>query len=274
MILKKYRILHLTANLPGPLAVSRLASAGAQVTKIEPPTGDPLEGYYPDWYRSLHQGQNILKLDLKDSTSLTRMDEYLGKAHLFVTSVRPLALQKAGLDEVSLRSRFPKLSFIFLQGYPAPHENEPSHDLTCQAEAGLVSPGVLPRALIADFAAAERIFSASLLALLGFENGGAPTSTTITLAEMAQEFATPWKMGMTTPEGPLGGCLPQYQLYEAKDGWIALAALEPHFLKRALEVLALDAPDREKFTRKFREKTRAEWEALAKERDIPLVALK
>lgn len=260
-------------NLPGPLALSRLTQAGASVTKIEPPSGDPFEAYCPDWYRRLHQGQTIIKLDLKNAEQRKRLDVLLEDAHLFVSSLRPSALKGLLLDETSLKAKFPRLQTVRILGYPPPHEDHPSHDLTCQAEAGLLSPPAMPRALISDYAVAERVYATGLLALL--KSKSEPGSHwTVTLSEMAEEFATPFKMGMTDPNGPLGGSLPHYDLYPVKDGWIAVAALEPHFLKRLLGALGLEKPNREDFARIFKTKTRAEWEMVAKNDDIPLSALR
>lgn len=189
-----------------------------------------------------------------------------------MTSLRPSALKSLALDEESLRSRFPKLQLIRVLGYPPPNDEHPSHDLTCQAEAGLLSPPSLPRALIADYAAAERVYSTCLLALLKSKSDPG-SSWTVTLSEMAAEFATPLRIGLTAPEGALGGSLPHYNVYPAKDGWIAVAALEPHFLKKLLAALGLEKPSHKDFERVFKSKTKAEWEQLAKSNDIPLSAL-
>jgi len=271
--MKEYRVVHLTLNLPGPLALSRVAQAGAKVTKIEPPSGDPFESYYPEWYRELHQGQTVVRLDLKNAEQRKKLDAILKDAHLFVTSLRPSALKNLSLDEASLKAKFPSLQVVRLLGYPEPHEDHPSHDLTCQAESGLLSPPSLPRALIADYAAAERVYATSLLALLKSESEPG-LHWTVTLSEMAEEFATPLKKGMTTPEGPLGGSLPHYDIYPVKDGWIAVAALEPHFLKKLLTALELEKSSREEFSRVFKTKTKSEWENIAKTQDIPLSALR
>lgn len=267
--MKEYRAVHLTMNIPGPLALSRLAKDGVHVTKVEPPSGDPLESHCPEWYRSLHQGQTVVKLDLKQANAKEKLAELLRDAHLFVTSLRATSLENLALNETSLRKSFPKLQIIRILGYPSPRENLPAHDLNCQAEAGLLSPPTLPRALIADFAAAERIYSTSLLALLKLKS--APGSIwMITLSEMAQEFAIPLKFGMTSSDGPLGGSLPQYNVYEAQDGWIAVAALEAHFLKKLLAILGLEAPDHTDFVRIFKTKTKAEWRRIAEMNDIPI----
>jgi crotonobetainyl-CoA:carnitine CoA-transferase CaiB-like acyl-CoA transferase len=273
--LARYRVLHLTTNVPGPVAAARLAQAGAQVTKVEPPTGDALAHVAPEWYRSLHQEQKVLQLDLKSTDGLERFEELLQASDLFLTTTRPQSLEKLKLDWKSVHARHPRLSMLQIQGFPKPRENVAAHDLVCQAQAGLLSPPGLPRALIADFAAAERAFSEALLLLIG----GTGAHAAVTLQEAADGFAAAFRAGLTSPEGPLGGALPAYGIYPAKSGWIAFAALEPHFLSRFFQKLGLreDASlgkaSRENFEKIFLQKTAVEWEAFGEANDVPLAAL-
>jgi crotonobetainyl-CoA:carnitine CoA-transferase CaiB-like acyl-CoA transferase len=246
---------------------------GATVTKIEPPGGDSFQSHCPAWYAELHRKQKIVNLDLKSQEGQTKLDELLKDSHLFITSLRPAALKKLGLDTSTLHRLFPRLHLIQIQGYPSPNENSPSHDLNCQAEAGLLSPPSLPRALFTDFAVAERVLSLSLLALLKSARGEPATSTLVCMSEITQELAIPLRMGLTAPEGPLGGALPHYNVYRCKDGWIAVAAIEPHFLERLLALLKLSKPSQKDFEEAFLLKTRSEWEHLAEKSDIPLSKL-
>src|SRR6185295_5278442 len=76
-VLAKTRVIHLTTNVPGPATAARLAEAGAKVTKVESPAGDGLAIAAPHWYETLHRGQNIVKIDLKQAEGLKKMDELL-----------------------------------------------------------------------------------------------------------------------------------------------------------------------------------------------------
>ena len=134
------RVLHLTANFPGPLAASKLARAGAQVTKVESPQGDPFEKACPDWYAELHRGQTLRRIDLKSHQGLTELEPLLAESDLLLTSLRPKALAKLGLAWGALHERHPALSVVRVQGYRDEREDEPAHDLILQAEAGLLSP--------------------------------------------------------------------------------------------------------------------------------------
>src|SRR5262249_8587140 len=75
--LENIRVLTLAVNLPGPLAVARLRQLGAAVVKVEPPEGDPLARVKPDWYRALHEGQEVFRLNLKDAEGRARLDTWL-----------------------------------------------------------------------------------------------------------------------------------------------------------------------------------------------------
>jgi len=64
-----------------------------------------------------------------------------------------------------------------------------------------------------------------------------------------------------------------YGFYQASDGWVAIAALEPHFAERMLSELGLKKAERAEIERIFLQRGAAEWENWAAERDLPLVAV-
>jgi crotonobetainyl-CoA:carnitine CoA-transferase CaiB-like acyl-CoA transferase len=72
----------------------------------------------------------------------------------------------------------------------------------------------------------------------------------------------------------LGGGLPSYNLYRARDGWISLAALEPHFRQKLLDELGLQTADREELASVFLTRAAEEWQTWAAERDLPIAALR
>jgi alpha-methylacyl-CoA racemase len=271
--LHSFRVLHLTANVPGPLAASKLAQAGARVTKVEPPQGDQLALGYPDWYHSMHEGQTILKLDLKDAQARARMDELLAQCDLFLTTTRLGALKRLGLDWESVHTRHPQVSMLVIQGYPPPNENLPAHDLTCQAKAGTLTPPVMPRALVADFAAAERVVAQALILWIAARETGKGGYGSVALSQVAEDFSVPYKIGLTKEDGVLGGAHDGYGYYRASDGWVALGALEFHFLNRLKEKLGLESSDREALEKVFPTRAAKEWELFGKEHDIPIAAV-
>jgi alpha-methylacyl-CoA racemase len=267
------RVLSLAINLPGPLAAARLRGLGAAVVKVEPPAGDPLGQALPDWYRLLHEGVDILQLDLKAAAGRTSLEEHLSGCDLLLTAIRPAALCRLGLRWEELHLRHPRLCQVALAGYPPPDEEQPGHDLTYQARAGLVVPPGLPRTCLADLAGAERAVSAALGLLLARERGQEGQLAWVYLAEAATDFAAPLRYGLTTPDGVLGGALPAYSLYRARDGWIALAALEEHFREQLLRELGLSALDRAQLQQAFLQRTAEQWQQWGRSCGLPVAAV-
>lgn len=261
-------------NTPGPVAAARLAAMGATVTKVEPPAGDPLKSAARPWYDSLCAGQTVITLDLKEAVQRKHLDHLLAGADLLLASFRPSALRRLGLDWESLHARHPRLCFTGIIGYPPPLEERSGHDLTYLGGTGLLSPPALPRSLYVDLAGAERAVSVSVALLLNFARTSQSGCEFVSLYECAVELAQPLDAGLTVPSGVLGGGWPLYGMYQASDGWIAIAALEPHFAKRLMSELSLDAPDRAELERIFRARTTAAWEAWAADRDLPLIAVR
>jgi alpha-methylacyl-CoA racemase len=247
-------------NIPGPAAAARLHELGATVTKIEPPDGDPLALAAPGWYEQLAAGQEVVRRDLKRQP----LDDLLGEADLLLTSQRVSALARMGLAWDALHERHPQLCQVAIVG----EGERPGHDLTYLAGRGVLDPPRLPRTVMADLLGAERAVSVALALLLE----RAPSYVEVSLAEAADVLAGPLRAGLTAPGGMLGGGLPCYGLYEASDGWIALAALEPGFRRRLAEGLGVELT-RAALEKAFRSKTTAAWEAWALERDLPIVGL-
>lgn len=269
--LKGITVVNLALNLPGPAAAQRLHRLGAVVIKVEPPSGDPMERYHGAWYRDMAAGHAVERIDLKAEEGRACLHELLARADLLITATRPAALARLSLDWPSLRDRYPRLCQVAIVGYPAPRENEAGHDLTYQATLGLLAPPQMPRTLLADMAGAEQALSAALTLLLARERGKGSGYAEVALSEAAASMAEPLRYRTTSPGALLGGGLPEYNVYRTNDGWVAVAALEPHFKERLEGELA--AENRDEYQAAFLGKTSAEWEAWAQEKDIPIVAV-
>jgi alpha-methylacyl-CoA racemase len=259
------RIVSMALNVPGPVALSRAVADGAQAIKIEPPWGDPLATLCKPWYDDLHTGIRVEQLDLKSIAGARRIRELLEDADVFFASHRPSALARLRLDAASLAPDYPELRHVNLVGDTANPE-EAGHDLTYQARAGLVTDR-LPPTLFADMVGAERAHA--VLKEVMHHPGSARV---VGLFDALRDLAAPLYNGLTGPGHPLGGGNPAYGIYAARDGAIAVAALEPHFRSALYQGLGLqDGADPRAV---FATKTAAEWEAWAAQRDLPLVALK
>jgi crotonobetainyl-CoA:carnitine CoA-transferase CaiB-like acyl-CoA transferase len=268
------RVVTIALNLPGPAACSRLREMGAGVAKVEPPGGDPLEAYVPAWYRELHAGIEVLRLDLKSPGGRERLEGMLSAADLLVTAQRPSALARLGLDREGLARRHPRLCVVRIVGHGPPHEERSGHDLTYMAVHGLVSPPALPPTLFADMAGAERVASTALALLHARGSGQLAPHCDVALDDAARWLALPRHHGLTAPGTLLGGAHAGYNLYAASDGWIAVAALEPHFARRLAEALDVASLDAAALAARFARETASHWERWASERDIPIAAVR
>ncbi len=252
-------------NVPGPVAVARAVAEGARAIKIEAPWGDPLEHLCKPWYDELHRGVRVERIDLKSAAGLDRLRLLLQDADIFLASHRPSALARLGLDRGALARDFPPLRHINIVGDTARPE-EPGHDLTYQARAGLLQHA-LPLTLIADMEGDERAHAA-IKDVMPEPGAG----RIVGLYDALNDFAAPLQYGLTATGGPLGGHNPAYAIYSTRAGSIAVGALEAHFRARLYEGLGLaDGADPSDV---FKTRTAIEWEQWAASRDLPIAALR
>jgi crotonobetainyl-CoA:carnitine CoA-transferase CaiB-like acyl-CoA transferase len=256
--LRGLRILTLGLNLPAPVAAQQARQLGARVRKIEPPGGDPVRALAPAVYDELHAGVAVRELDLRESAGQRELRRELARADVLLTSFRPAALKRLGLDWRRLRAAHPTLWQVAIVGsLSAP--DEAGHDLTYQAQLGLVG-AQLPPSLWADMAGAQ----AALLALhqvqIGRLQQQAPRCLKVGLQDALAQAAAPRRWGLTAPGGLLGGALSRYAVMECVDGRLAVAALEPHFAARLPEPAWL------------RRQTVVQLNRLAADQDLPLLA--
>ena len=223
------RIVSLALNLPGPAALARLRALGADVLKVEPPAGDPMAHMCAPLYRAMHRGIERRTLDLKQADGRAALLAELAGADLLLTSFRPSALRRLGVDARSLGAVLPRLSTLAIVGARGRGAELAGHDLTYQAASGLLDTPQLPATLLADMSGALQVVEAALAALLQASRSGAGVALQVALTEAAAFAAAPRTAGLTAPGALLGGALPGYAVYRCRDGLVALAALEQHF---------------------------------------------
>ncbi len=260
-------------NVPGPLAAQRLCLLGAHVTKIEPPEGDPLRSFSPRWYAELTEGMIVEECDLKTAAGRTRLAELLARADLLLTAQRPATLRRLELAWEALHARFPRLCQVAIVGYPPPYQDRAGHDLTYLAAYGLLQPPALPITLSADLLGSEQAALAALAVLRERDRGGVGLYLEVALANAAKRLAAPLAAGLTASGGPLAGGFPGYHLYATKDGWVAVAALEPRFYRRLCEQLGVGVPSYEAFAACFAAEPNAYWASFARAHDLPIAVV-
>ena len=244
--LKGVRILSLALNLPGPAALMRCHSMGASCVKLEPPApkdmppgtpGDPMGFYNKATYAQLHEGMRVLNADLKTEAGQKALHRELAKTDVLLTSFRPSALVKLGLEWKALHKRYPALSQVAIVGAPGARAEEPGHDLTYLADNGLINGLALPPTLYADMGgslmASEAMLQAALQQSERYAGTGEPhprgTYLEVALSDAAAYLGLPRQWGLTRPTGAVGGAHAGYRVYACRDGRVAVAALEPHF---------------------------------------------
>src|SRR5258708_21383258 len=109
----------------------------------------------------------------------------------------------------------------------------------------------MPRTLYADIAGAERAVSTALALVIARDRTGNGQRVMCAIADAAAALAQPLQEGLTRPGAILGGGNPAYNLYAAREGWVAIAALEPHFEKKLGDKFALGPVTREPLTPLF-----------------------
>lgn len=269
-------VVSLAVNLPGPVATARLASMGATVVKVEPPTGDPLGSVVPSWYDELASDQEVVSLDLKDAADRAQFESRLAGADVLLTSMRPSASARLRLAESALRHG---LVLVEIVGYDGDRAEEAGHDLTYQAVHGTVMPSTMPLVPLVDLLGAERAVSAVLAGLRqrdhrqpGKDQKSDPAPhLKVVLDDVAQHAASAVRHGLTGPNDVLGGASPVYGLYATTDGHVAVGAVEPHFGARLGHFVGTT---RDELTARFATDTSDHWEAVGREHDIPIVAVR
>ncbi len=277
--LRGTRILSLALNLPGPAALMRLRTLGARCAKLEPPAGDPMQAYRPEAYAVLHTGVRVLQADLKSEAGRKVLQRELVRSDVLLTSFRPSALKRLGLDWPALQRQYPALCLVAIVGAAGAAAEIPGHDLTYMAEQGLVQGLNLPPTLYADMGGALLASEAVQLALMLRAKSGTGVRREVALSEAAAWLGLPRHWGLVSPTSAVGGGHAGYRVYACKDGRVAVAALEPHFAQAlcaaaGLKPASMMAPAMHQALETwFAQQTRRTLDALAQRLDLPLHTL-
>ena len=120
------RVVELGVWVAGPGAGGILADWGADVVKIEPPEGDPcrtflnvLGGDLPSnpVFELDNRGKRAIALDLSSERGLDLAHQLVAGADVFLTNLRPAALERIGLGPDQVHERHPGLVYAIITGY-------------------------------------------------------------------------------------------------------------------------------------------------------------
>ena len=146
MPLSDLKVIDLSTVFAGPHCARYLADFGADVVKVERPTGDTVRniGWRADdgetlWWKLVNRGKSCITLDLKDPGDLATLRRMLTVADVLVENFRPGKLEKLGLDPDELIAANPKLVITRVTGFgqDGPYRDKPAFGAIGEAMGGL-----------------------------------------------------------------------------------------------------------------------------------------
>ena len=297
------RVLDLSRLLPGPYATLVLADLGADVVKVEDPSGGdylrwmpPMAGEQSGWFHALNRNKRSLALDLRRPEGPATLLRLARRFDVVLESFRPGVMERLGVGYEALSRENAGLVFCSISGYgqDGPYRDRAGHDIDYVALAGVLAlngPPERPVPLgvqVADVAGGSWPAVAGILAaLLGRTATGKGAWVDVAMAEGALAMMA-LQQGAAAAEGralrrgaeQLNGGSACYGVYRAKDGgFVALGALEPRFFRTFCEAVGRPELADAQFDRDgagpraeveaiFATRTRQEWGAFAARHDV------
>lgn len=262
-------VLDMSQFLSGPYATLRLQDLGARVIKIERPGAGDLSRtlYLSDTeiggdstiFHAINRGKESLAVDLKNPDDLTRLKSLIAKADVLVQNFRPGVIERIGLDYETVRAINPRLVYGSISGYgeEGPWVKRPGQDLLAQARSGVMwlsgddGDGPVPMGLaVGDMFAGAALAQGLLAGLVkrGMTGEGSHVQTSLLEALVDFQFEVlttylndgrrmPKRSGFRSAHAYLSA---PYGVYEAKDGFIAIA-MTP--ISRLRDLMGLESLD-------------------------------
>jgi crotonobetainyl-CoA:carnitine CoA-transferase CaiB-like acyl-CoA transferase len=142
------KVIDASRVLGGPYAGQVLADHGADVIKIEPPTGDETRGWGPpflegtaSYFLGINRNKRDIAIDVTQKAGQELLLRMLEDADVFIENFKIGTLEKWGLGREVFEKRFPKLVHCRISGFGenGPYGGQPGYDAAIQALAGLMS---------------------------------------------------------------------------------------------------------------------------------------
>jgi len=262
-------VLDMSQFLSGPYATLRLQDLGARVIKIERPgSGDLSRSLYlsdteiggdSTIFHAINRGKESLAVDLKSADDIERLKKLIARADVLVQNFRPGVIERLGLDYGTVRQINPRLVYGSISGYgeEGPWVRRPGQDLLAQARSGIMwlsgdlDHGPVPMGLaVGDMFAGAALAQGLLAGLVkrGITGEGSHVQTSLLEALVDFQFEVlttylndgrrmPKRSGFRNAHAYLAA---PYGVYEAKDGFIAIAMTPIPKLRDLMELDALD----------------------------------
>ncbi len=254
------RVVDLTRVLSGPFCSMLLGDMGAEVIKIESPSGDPVrgQGHHKNgfsWYfAGFNRNKKSVVLDLYSDEGRADLARLIETADVLVENFRPGVLAKMGFSQERLDELNPRLVVASVNGFGSkgPYTDRPAFDFIAQAMSGFMSvngpEGEAPlRAAqpVTDLVAGLYTAFGVVSALHGRNRDGRGQAVETSMvngvlsmmAYLASEhFVTGENPQRTGNDHPL---VAPYGLYDTADGQIAIAPSNDQVLQRLLTEIGL-----------------------------------
>ncbi len=258
------KVVDLTYYVAGPGSAKILADWGADVIKIEPPGGEPgritgltlgvpSEDDFNPYFGTYNMNKRSIILDLKCPEGQAIMEKLLAWADVFVTSFRPGALRRLGLDYEAVSARYPKIIWASVNGFgeQGPEKDRPGFDTVAfWARSGamldLTEKDTAPLIPILAFgdAGAACSLSGGIAAAL-YQQAKTGKGCKIMLALYAQAI---WNVGSALvssqtgdvyPKSRKSPIVPMTNSYRTRDGhWLFVTVLDDRLYPVFLEKVA------------------------------------
>src|SRR6185312_8267978 len=140
------RIVDMTTVIMGPYGTAILADYGADVIKVEPPSGDvmrhggamrnPAMGAI---FMQINRNKRSVVLDVKKEAGRAALLKLCETADVFIANVRPAAMRRARLGDTDIRAANPSIIYVSLVGYgqTGPDAPLPAYDDLFQGRTGV-----------------------------------------------------------------------------------------------------------------------------------------
>ena len=148
--LRGIRIVEQGTFITGPCAGLMLADLGADVVKVESPTGDPYRSYqggqFSPHFQAYNRNKRSLGCDLKQAADRELFDRLIADADVYIQNFRPGTADRLGAGPERLHGLNPRLVYCSISGFGSsgPYVDRPSYDSVAQALSGFLSVVVDP----------------------------------------------------------------------------------------------------------------------------------
>jgi crotonobetainyl-CoA:carnitine CoA-transferase CaiB-like acyl-CoA transferase len=252
------RVLDLSRLFAGNLLTQVLGDFGAEVIKVEPPSGDTLRAWRTNGisthWKIYARNKKSLCLELRNPKARELLLQFVPTAHIFVESFRPGRLEKIGLAPELLLQHNPKLVIIRISGWGQTglYSQRPGFGTLIEAISGFASmngypdrPPLLPPTYLADGIAGLFGAAAAMIALREVEkNGGQGQLIDLPLLDplfsMLGPHAANYRLtGKVKPRtGSRSANAGPRNVYKCKDGkYVALSASTEKMAKQLFHAI-------------------------------------